>query len=307
MKKPNPITRRDFLKRSSLAAVGGAVLLKNAERAAAYAPGPAGSSQTAGKAKVILVRNKDVLDESGRPKTEVVSEMLDAALKELTGKSDPAAAWQTVLRPDDIVGIKSNVIYYLPTTTQVEAALKKGVMAAGVKESNIGIDDRGVLRNPIFQKATALVNARPMRSHHWAGVGSLIKNYIMYVPDPFNYHDDSCARLGVIWEHPLVKGKTRLNVLVMLTPQFHGVGPHNFNPKYVWSYYGLLVGFDPVACDATGLRIIEAKRRDFFAEDRPLSPPAKHILLADTQYHLGTADPAKIELARIGYDQDILI
>lgn len=307
MSKRNMITRRDFLKRSSLAAVGGAVLLKNAERAAADAAGPAGASQTAGKAKVILVRNKDVLDETGRPKTEVVSETLDAALKELTGKADSAAAWQAFLRPDDIVGIKSNVINYLPTTTQVEAALKRGVMAAGVKESNIGIDDRGVLRNPIFQKATALINARPMRSHHWSGVGSLIKNYIMYVPDPFNYHDDSCARLGVIWENPLVKGKTRLNVLVMLTPQFHGVGPHNFNPKYVWSYYGLLVGFDPVACDATGLRIIEAKRRDFFAEDRPLSPPAKHILLADTQYHLGTADPNKIDLVKIGYDQDILI
>ena len=307
MKKPRPITRRDFLKRSSLAAVGGAVFLKKPDWTAADAPGATGAPQAVSKAKVILVRNKNVLDETGRPKTEVVSEMLDAALKELTAKADPAAAWQTFLKPDDIVGIKSNVINYLPTTTQVETALKKGVMAAGVQESNIGIDDRGVLRNPIFQKATALVNARPMRSHHWSGVGSLIKNYIMFVPDPENYHDDSCARLGTIWENPLVKGKTRLNVLVMLTPQFHGVGPHNFNPKYVWSYYGLMVGFDPVAVDATGLSIIQAKRRDFFAEDRPLSPPAKHVLLADTQYHLGTADPSKIELVKIGYDQDILI
>ena len=313
MKKRNGITRRDFLKRSSLAAVGGAVFMTKPARAAADAPEAAGAPpanaalQATGKTKVILVRNKDVLDESGRPKTEVVSEMLDAALKELTGKADPASAWQTFLKPDDIVGIKSNVINYLPTTTQVEAALKKGVMSAGVMESNIGIDDRGVLRNPIFQKATALVNARPMRSHHWSGVGSLIKNYIMFVPRASDYHDDSCARLATIWEMPLVKGKTRLNVLLMLTPQFHGVGPHNFNPKYVWSYYGLLVGFDPVACDATGLRIIEAKRRDFFAEERPLSPPAKHIVLADTQYHLGTADPKKINLVKIGYDQDILI
>jgi hypothetical protein len=312
MSNRNQITRRDFLKRSSLAAVGGAVWLKKpawagADRPAAGDSGANAAVQAAGKAKVILVRNKDVLDAAGRPKTEVVSEMLDAALNELTGKADAASAWQTFLKPDDIVGIKSNVINYLPTTTQVEAALKKGVMGAGVKESDIGIDDRGVLRNPIFQKATALINARPMRSHHWSGVGSLIKNYIMFVPRASDYHDDSCARLAEIWENPLVKGKTRLNVLVMLTPQFHGVGPHNFNPKYVWSYYGLLVGFDPVACDATGLRIIEAKRRDFFAEERPLSPPAKHIFLADTQYHLGTADPAKIELVKIGYDQDILI
>jgi len=146
-----------------------------------------------------------------------------------------------------------------------------------------------------------------MRAHHWSGVGTLIKNYIMFIPDPDNYHGDSCATLASIWEKPHVKGRTRLNVLGMLTPQFHAVGPHNFNPKYVWSYYGFLVGFDPVAVDATGLRIIQAKRQEFFGEERPLSPPAKHIFTADTQYHLGTADPNKIELVKIGYDQDIFI
>jgi hypothetical protein len=129
----------------------------------------------------------------------------------------------------------------------------------------------------------------------------------MFIPDPENYHGDSCVSLASIWEKPQVKGKTRLNVLGMLTPQFHVAGPHSFNPKYVWSYYGFLVGFDPVAVDSTGLRIIQAKRQEFFGEDRPLSPPAKHILTADTQYHLGTADPNKIELVKIGYDQDIFI
>ena len=41
--------------------------------------------------------------------------------------------------------------------------MKKRMMDAGVKESQIGIDDRGVLKNPIFLGATALINARPMR------------------------------------------------------------------------------------------------------------------------------------------------
>jgi hypothetical protein len=124
---------------------------------------------------------------------------------------------------------------------------------------------------------------------------------------PSAWHDDSCADLAGVWNLPIVKGKTRLNVLVMFTPQFHGVGPQNFNPKYVWSYYGLVVGVDPVACDSVGLRIIRAKRRAYFGEDRPLAPPAKHIELADTRHRLGTADTAKIELVRIGYDKDSLI
>jgi hypothetical protein len=307
MRKKNPITRREFIKRSSLAAVGGAVFLTRAEDARAKIPKASLATGTAEKTKVVLVRNKDVLDEKGRPKDEVVQEMLDAAVNELTGKPDPVAAWKTFIKPDDIVGIKTNVWTFIPTTPQVENALKRRVMDAAVAEANIAVSDRGVLRDPVFQKTTALINARPMRSHHWSGVGSLIKNYIMFVPDPFNYHDDSCARLAVIWNNPLVKGKTRLNVLVMLTPQFHGVGPHNFNPKYVWSYYGLIVSFDPVAADATGLRIIQVKRREFFGEDRPLSPPAKHIFTADTEYGLGTADPNKIELVKIGYDLDIFV
>ncbi len=106
---------------------------------------------------------------------------------------------------------------------------------------------------------------------------------------------------------PVVKDKTRLNVLVMFTPQFHSFGPHSFNPKYVWKYYGLILAFDPVAADATGLRIIEGIRRDYFAEERPLNPPAKHIALADTRHRLGTADPAKIELIKIGYDTDSFV
>lgn len=310
MRKKRLITRREFIKRSSLAAAGSAVFLTRPEWAAAGATEAittTASAQSGKKTKVVLVRNKDVLDEKGRPKYEVVLEMLDAAMKELSGKPDPVAAWKTIIKPDDIVGIKSNVWTYIPTTREVENALKKRVLDAGVQESNISVDDRGVLRNPVFQKATALINARPMRAHHWSGVGTLIKNYIMFVPDPENYHDDSCARLATIWENPLVKGKTRLNVLVMLTPQFHGVGPHSFNPKYVWSYCGLIVAFDPVAADTTGLRIIQAKRQEFFGEDKPLSPPAKHIFTADTQYHLGTADPNKIELVKIGYGQDIFI
>jgi hypothetical protein len=307
MKKKKLITRREFIKRTSLAAVGGAVFLTKPEWAAMKAAGPAEVAQEVKKSKVVLVRNKDVLDGQGRPVAEVVLEMLDAAVKELTGKPDAVTSWKTFIKPDDIVGIKSNVWTYIPTTAEVENALKKRVIDTGVKEANIGIDDRGVLRHPVFQKATALINSRPMRAHHWSGVGTLIKNYIMFVPDPENYHGDSCASLASIWEKPQVKGKTRLNVLGMLTPQFHVVGPHSFNPKYVWSYYGFLVGFDPVAVDSTGLRIIQAKRQEFFGEDRPLSPPAKHILTADTEYHLGTADPNKIELVKIGYDQDIFI
>ncbi len=255
----------------------------------------------------MLVRDENVLDADGKPKDDVILAMLDRAVVTLTGKPDAVSAWKTLIKPADVVGIKTNVWTYIPTTAQVENALKKRVMDVGVKETAIGIDDRGVLQNPIFKKATALINARPMRSHHWAGVGSLIKNYVMFVPDPSVYHPDSCAEIGSIWQLPMVKDKTRLNVLVMLTPQFHSFGPHSFNQKYVWKYNGMLVGTDPVAVDSTGLRIIQAIRLEYFGDDRPLSPPAKHIAVADAKYGLGTSDPNKIELIKLGYDKDSFV
>jgi hypothetical protein len=287
-------TRRQFMVNTLIAAIG-LGMPKN----------PFAHQQK--KSRVILVRNRDVLDNNGTPRDDMVRAMLDQAVAMLVGANDPRDAWKTIIMPDDIVGIKTNVWHYLPTPAPVEQALKKCVRDAGVSEDRIGIDDRGVLENPIFHHATALINVRPMRTHHWSGVGSLIKNYIMFVPDPYNYHGDSCAELASIWHKPIIKDKTRLNILVMLTPQFHGVGPHSFSPQYVWKYYGLLAGFDPVAVDAIGLKIILAKRRQFFGDDRPLTPPAKHILLADTRHHLGTADFKKIELVKLGFTEDILI
>jgi hypothetical protein len=296
--KKKTISRREFIKTGAAGAAAGSLALAWPTKLRA---------QTPGKTRVILIRDKDVLDETGATRPDVVKTMLDEAVKTLLGEKDALAAWKKLIKANDVVGIKTNVWKSLPTPPQLEEAIRKGVLSAGVRIENIGIGDRGVLNDPLFARATALINVRPMRSHDWSGLGTCIKNYIMFVPDPPKYHPDSCADLAAFWQVPLVKGKTRLNILAMLTPLFHSVGPHGFNPAYVWKYNGLLVGLDPVAVDASGARIIQAKRREFFGEDRPVNPPAKHIELADTRHHLGTADPNKIELIKLGWQEGILI
>ena len=296
--KKKTISRREFIKAGAAGAVVGSLTMAWPWKLNAQVPG---------KARVVLIRDKDVLDENGATRPAVIQRMLDDAVKTLLGEKDVPAAWKKIIRPDDIVGIKTNVWRNLATPPQLEAAIRNGLLSAGVTAENISVNDRGVLNDPVFMKATALVNVRPLRTHDWSGLGTLIKNYIMFVPDPPRFHPDSCADLAALWELPIVKNKTRLNVLVMLTPLFHSVGPHGFNPAYTWKYCGLLVGLDPVAVDATGARIIQAKRREFFGEDRPINPPAKHIELADTRHHLGTADPDKIELIKLGWSEGILI
>jgi hypothetical protein len=294
----NLITRRDFLKGATCAGLATAVGLP---------VNVAWASDETALTRVVLIREKEALDDTGNSVAAAIKDMLDRAVSRLYDTEDPSEAWRKVAGPDDIVGIKSNDWGPRQTPPVVEEIIEKAVMGAGVDESNISVNDRGVLYDPVFQKATALINVRPMRAHHWAGVGGLLKNYIMFVPEPSDYHGNSCADLAAIWKLPIVNGKTRLNILIMLSPQFHCIGPHHFDETYTWEYKGILVGTDPVAVDATGLRILEAEREIFFGEKKPLKPPAHHIAYADIRHGLGTSDPAKIELVKLGWQEGILI
>lgn len=296
MEREKGITRRDFLRVAMFSplAFNSLSWFSQAERVAS-------------RSKVVLIRHPEVVDEFRRVRPKIFQEMLDEALQVLLGTSNPDEAWKKIIKPEDVVGIKSNVWSYLPTGREVEEVIKARVKSCGVPEERISVDDRGVLRNKIFRQATVLLNVRPARTHYWAGMGGCLKNLITFAPNPAVYHPDTCADLALLWNHPLIKGKVKLNILLMLTPLFHGVGPHHFNEKYVWPYRGILVSQDPVAVDSIGVLILQAKRREFFGEERPLQPPAHHIIYAETRHHLGIADPKKIDLIKLGWQEGSLI
>jgi hypothetical protein len=294
----SPMTRRDFIRGTSFAILGTAV---------GFPRNPQDLKAQAGKSRVILIRHADALDENSEFNGPVIQQMLDEAVMKLLDQSDPTAAFRLLVKPEDIVGIKSNVWSYLPTPPEVEKAIKRRLLDAGVKEENIGIDDHNVRTNPVFVKSTALINTRPLRTHYLAGVSGCIKNYIMFGESQDAYHPDSCAALGSLFDLPQVKGKTRLNVLCALTPQFHGRGPHHFNRRYIWNYKGLIVGRDPVAVDTIGLRLIMAKRLQELGPGQELPPVPKHIQVADTKYGVGTSDTDKIELIKLGFAEGVMI
>ena len=296
--KKHVITRRDFIRSGSCAVMGGLLGLPLVRKV---------SGQTTRKSRVVLIRSQSATVGYGSLNPRTVVQMLDEAVTVVMGAKDPASAWRQIANPDDIVGVKSNVWSRLPTPPELEKAMTERLVDAGVDAQNISVDDRGLEYNPVFKRSTVLINIRPMRTHHWSGLGTLLKNYIMFVPQPWKYHGNACERLGAIWQKPHVMGKTRLNILVMLTPLFHGVGPHHFSRSYVWPYGGLIVSTDPVAADATGARIIQAKRNKHFGQNRPISPRPLHIEAADTKFGLGNSHPDWIELIKLGWDKDILI
>jgi hypothetical protein len=290
------ITRRDFIRGTAGAALGVAAVgfrkLAPAQEA---------------KSRVVLIRHPDALDENSEFNETVIQQMLDEAVMKLLDQSDPAAAFKLLVKPEDIVGVKSNVWSYLPTPAAVEKAIKRRLLDAGVKEENIAIDDHTVRTNPVFVKSTALINVRPLRTHYLAGMSGCIKNYIMFGESQEAFHPDSCASLGSAFLLPQVKGKTRLNILCALTPQYHGRGPHHFSRRYVWNYKGLIIGRDPVAVDTVALKLVMAKRRQELGPGQELPPVPKHIQIADTKYGLGTSDINKIELVKLGWTDGVMI
>jgi len=287
------VTRRDLLK----AALGGIATLGEL--------GTAEGQRKGRRSKVVLIRHPDVLDKNGRINTKVLQEMLDEAVMALVGVKDPVEAWKRLVKPTDLVGVKTNVWAFLPTPPEVEEAIRRRLIGAGVKPENIRINDRQA--HTVLAPCTALINVRPLRTHWWSGIGGCIKNYIMFVTNPSSYHTDACSPLGSIWHLPTVKGKTRLNILLALTPLFHGRGPHHYDPRYVWQYKGIFVGFDPVAVDTMGLRLIQEKRLQFFGKEIALETPPKHIVVADKKYKLGTSDPKQIEFVKLGWMEEALI
>lgn len=288
----NVITRRDFIRGTTYAVLGAAINLP---------------AQTSKKSRVVLVRHPDAVDDNYKLDAAIIQEMLDEAVMILLDQNDPVNAFKKLVKPGEVVGIKSNVWSYLPTPPDVEQAIQRRLMDAGVEEKDIGIDDHRVKTNPIFQNSTSLINVRPLRTHYLAGISGVMKNYIMFAKSQQAYHPNSCANLGALFKLPMVIGKTRLNILCVLTPQYHGRGPHHFSRRYVWNYKGLLVSQDPVAIDAIGLRLIVAMRTRKLGKERAIPPVPKHIEVADVTHRIGTSDINKIELIKRGWNEDILI
>jgi len=129
------LTRRDFIKGGTFAVMGAALGLP---------------AQQVKKSKVILIRHKEALDEDSRINGDVVQKMLDEAVMTLFGQDNPVEAFKKIIQPDEVVGIKTNVWSYLPTPPEIETAIKRRLIDVGVKEEDIGLDDHGVRKNPIF-------------------------------------------------------------------------------------------------------------------------------------------------------------
>ncbi len=296
--KKKTITRRDFIRGTVGTTLGLSIIKPDWVKKSL-----AGErlQKAGGKSLVVLIRDEKVLDDQMNVNKKILAGMVDRLLLEITGKKEIREAWLSLVSPKDVVGLVPTPLMN-PTHEELMEIIKESLLAVGVPEENIR---RAQGRNVDLTPITALISLPGLKAHWLTGIGTVIKNYIMYSGAPRNYHYEDSAKLGEIWHLPQVKGKTRLIIVDALRPVCDK-GPQ-FDPRYRWPYKGLLAGTDPVALDAVGLKILQAKRDELRGDPWPISPPPICIEAADTVYKLGQSKLENIEIRKIGWDKELLV
>ena len=290
--KNGVVTRRDFI-RGTVGTTIGATLL-----------GPRwlrGTGKTGDRSTVFIVRDQKVMDATLNVDKDVLKKMVEQALAAVTGRNNMKDAWLSLVSTWDIIGLVPTP-HMNPTHNELIEVVKSSLVDAGVPEGNI-LDAQG--RSVDLKPITALVSLPALKAHWLTGIGTVLKNYILYSGAPRNYHHQDSAKLGEIWNMPRVKGKTKL-ILVDALVGLCDKGPQP-DPRYKWPYKGLIGGVDPVALDAVALKIILAKREEMKGEPWPLSPPPICVEAADRVYQLGNSNINNIDIKALGWKEDLLI
>ena len=289
------LTRRDFMRGTVGAVVGGSVAGAGPLGASTRSPRPPRSAQ------VVVVRDQRALNASHDVDVTVLREMLSETITRVTGQRSARAGWQSMFKPADVVGLVPTD-HLNPTHGEVVEAVRAQLIDAGIAADRIR-NAQGGLDNA--RRCTALIALPALKAHWLTGMGTVLKLYILYSGYPSRYHGENNVNLGEIWNMPDVKGKTRLVLVDALRP-LCDKGPQP-DPRYLWDYRGLIAGTDPVAVEAVGLKIIMAKRQALRGEPWPLSPPPLSVAAADEKFGLGTSRLSEITLQTYGWSQDALV
>ena len=293
MKNKIPVlTRRDFIRGTVGATLGASVF---------GLQWPRGEARAAAPSLVTIVRDKNAMDAAKNIDITVLEKMLAETLTRVTGRKNTKDAWLSLVKPDDVIGLVPTP-HLNPTHDEVVDVVKNSLMDAGIPEDRIR-DAHGGPRNP--KKCDALIAIPGLKAHWLTGIGTVLKNYILYSGSPSSYHQRNSSKLGEIWNLPFVKGKTKLVLVDSLYP-LCDKGPQP-DPKYQWNYNGFIAGTDPVAVETVCLKVITEKRKVIRGESWPLSPPPICVEAADKVYGLGTSRMEQIQIKHYGWEEELLL
>ena len=157
------------------------------------------------------------------------------------------------------------------------------------------LSTRSHLPKLLTQTITKLIGVPVLQDNDACGLAGCLYNVTVNAVDNnrrfemFGQRGDPA--IASICAMPVIRRKLVLNICDALIGGYAG-GP-NFKPQYSWTYGGLYFSRDPVAVDATCLKLLETKRAE--AKVTAIGPLASHITTAG-EIGLGQAKPDHIDL-----------
>lgn len=324
------LARRRTIAAMAAGAVGASPVARAAEL---LLPGPAPGPKSAPTRPVVAVgRRAGLTSAAGALDAKLLESGLGAAVARAAGEATPVAAMRRLFKPNDIVGIKVNCLGGRGVATRPEVALQLAawLQQAGVAPERIYVWDRtdrelraagyapsqsGVRvfgTNDAFDvplvewgpaasrfdrvlasELTALISCAVLKDHGLAGVSLTMKNWYGVVHNPNKLHDEGCAPfIPHLAASSLIRPKLRLNVVDGSLGQCHG-GPGR-SPRWAWPFEGFLASTDPVAIDAVGREVLEARRREVGLPTLAAEGREASYIEGAAKLGLGSADLARI-------------
>jgi hypothetical protein len=286
----NCISRRDFIRTSSIAGVVAAI-------------NPSVSSAASEKSRVVIAADTSVINSSGTTiDSAKATEMIDNAIMTLTGKTTKAAAYEAIFPAPVTTSTKillkrNDISGNVSTNATLVNALKTGLtsMLNGTfPANNITIRCTGGDGSSATSAATYIINCPVCVCHQTDyGVTLSLKNTMPYLGNPSSkYHSANKAWLYNVSLDPAIKPKQVLSFLDATTG-YNGTGGPTTNRN--WIAGKIIVGRDLVAVDYQALRLME----------KQTSPQTSRIATADAQLvaaqtaKLGTCTPSNMEVINI--------
>lgn len=324
-------TRRSFLHRS-LACASGLAVASAARPLSLASPliGGAGRPNDpapTGRSRVVIARDEQIISVNlvQRP---LVRDYLEQSLCLLTGARDAAAAWGRLLTNDDRILIKFNqsAAPSIGTTPAMAIEILASLLKTGFSPEKITLLEAGngphanlPTRPPDMRwqgqrvefgrsgrdsflaavaESTAIINVPFLKTHHRAVMSGCLKNLSHgLIRHPARFHAGGCdPAIGEIVAAPDLRGRLKLNIVNALRVVYRR-GPEA-RAEDITAAGILILGQDPVACDAVGYGLINEIR----GEKRlsPLLPDARVPPQLSTANGLGVGqfDSERIEILK---------
>ena len=316
------MSRREFLRRTAIST--GAVSLAAGRIDKVFAQS---ERRRPDSPLVVQVRSSHAVTTRGVHE-DVLTDLLDILLKKLTGRDDAADAWRSILKPDDVIGLKFNrsAAEELATTDATLRVLVKSLQKAGFDPARmVGVEVSPAARRETgiqapdatwssteydfgsgkdrladwLDQVTAIINVPFLKTHNIAGMTGCLKNLShALVKHPAQYHANGCSPyIGDIVALPPIQKKLRLNLVNALRAVFNK-GPEA-SEDCIWDAGILLGGFDPVAVDTIGLQLLDQLRLTLGLPQKGDKSGSLPYLTAATASGVGVSALFQIELAKI--------